>query len=296
MTKIAGSPSDDPLPMPEPWLVCAARWATDRLSLVLQGPGLLLSGLGGLVLAQSDGPDRLGWLSMLTPWAPVMVLVGTVLSAAGVYATEQQKARISRLEQEIAAARGKINDAQQSAFEMGQGYTDVLAAHLQAITHDVSGFDSSARVSLYRHLGDRFSLLGRYSPNPDYRKPGRSHYPEGQGCIGKAWTDGEAEDRLPDPATDSAGYQQILSKRWKIPGSIAKTMRMKSCRIVAFAVENAERTRVGVIVFESTRSDVLESEVLRDVVRGPDGRVLAAFVEKMRPFEASPSVARREGF
>lgn len=89
-------------------------------------------------------------------------------------------------------------------------YRQHFAHELKITLNDTWGHGDTERISVYRHEGSSFSMIGRYSENPEYTEPGRSIYPADQGVIGLAWTKGEAVADLPDFESEPDEYYEAL--------------------------------------------------------------------------------------
>jgi hypothetical protein len=140
-------------------------------------------------------------------------------------------------------------------------------------------------------------MLGRYSKNPVFNQPGRTIYPQHQGCIGVAWRDGHAcVSDLPDPTTALDEYCSRQVNDWHLDQETARGLEMKSRSYAAYAIEDLRGLgTVAVIVFESTRTNVLNCEGLRATVQGPEIRRLVRFLET-QPVLPNPTYALREGY
>ncbi len=156
-------------------------------------------------------------------------------------------------------ALGAAEDASRRAEVTEAGVLRLVRGELDHLQKR-AGHLSNERVSLFRWEGDHFILVGRRSPRPAFdRSPGRESYPASEGCLGRAWDDGTAEEQsLPDPGLDDTPrrrWLQTQSRRWAVPETTAAGFTMRSQSYAAFRVESLDRQRsLGVIVFESTLS------------------------------------------
>ena len=64
---------------------------------------------------------------------------------------------------------------------------DVVNVLLRDLANDIGIYKGDTRLSVYRHSGDKFYLVGRVSPNEDYAAVGPTWYPDTQGFIGQVW-------------------------------------------------------------------------------------------------------------
>jgi hypothetical protein len=179
-----------------------------------------------------------------------------------------------------------------------QNYFDLFKHQLSLLANTDLDFNDTERISVYKHDGEAFVMLGRYSKNPDFDRRGRGFYPDNEGVIGQAWHHGEAvADDLPDFGEDPAGYIRCSREDWGIPEEVTRDFTMKSRNYVAFALEHPVRLeRIAVVVFESVIVGKLNVEGLRRALETAEGRRIHQFLDMMQSIEPTPSYARREGF
>jgi hypothetical protein len=251
----------------------------------------ILRDVGGVVVVfvsvalGLDG-DRWSWLFA---WPGLLLAPAVAVSGFGGYMVWRRDPGIKTLQRKV----GRLEDALQQHH---RDYYDLLRLELVTLATELE-FSHSERISVYKHDGHAFVMLGRYSSNPEYEKRGRGYYPDDQGCIRDAWRNGEAViDQLPDPASDPERYADLFQIKWNIDRETTEKLRMKSRSYAAFAIEETARARhTAVIVFESTRTNVLARDKLRQAMDAEGGRI-SRFLERTRSLEPSPSYARSEGF
>jgi hypothetical protein len=258
-------------------------------ALTLFGNIGLASGAAWLGTRQSNkhwyvsAPALIIWLSL------IMVTLGTV-------AVIRSRQRISELQYEISRLRTDLDGTQQDFVELVQDLYVVFETQL-GILSDKLRFGNTERISVYTQDSDAFIMLGRYSKNPEYQKPGRAIYPNDEGCIARAWRNGECFIAdLPDPTQVIDDYLGCLEEDWNIPRDTGQAFKMKSRSLSAFAIEGSDRHRIAVVVFESTRTDVLKFDRIRQAMRQTEGVRLSDLIEKLRPLKPSPEYASKEGF
>jgi len=226
----------------------------------------------------------LGWL-ISTSYGKNLVLglffslVGAIKLASLSPGQKTMEADVERLEREL-EARNK-------------GYFKIIEDELYILS-DVLGFGHNERISLYKHKGGAFVMLGRYSANLDYKRRGRVIYADDQGCAGRALRRGWVfVDDIPNNEIE---YFEVLRKDWNIPLEIAQKLVMKSRTIAAYPIVNSERNGRAVIVFESSQergfSEIKVLEVMSD---GEDKRI-SFLLEKISEIEPSPQYAEDEGY
>ena len=166
------------------------------------------------------------------------------------------------------------------------------------------GLSAGERISLYRHEDEEksFVLLGRYSSQPEYAKRSSRSYPDDQGALGLAWKDPAAGENLvedlPDPETEKDLYVQIHEREYKMPAETVAKLTMPARSLMAFVLEDKKEynTRVWLMVLESVKPKMPSKQKIRDFVKGEGGTRVAEFLDGLRPFEPSRSLARKEGF
>jgi hypothetical protein len=233
----------------------------------------------------------LNWGSVL--W---LLLAGGVLSqVAGTVAQGRESERLS-------AERHRADQLQEQVDQIASEYKREILRELYVFAHDVLGLDDSDRVSVYAHEGQHFTMLGRYSENPEFMKPGRTIYPQDQGCVGEAWRNKTSSCTLPSFENSQEAYEEQLQTRWNVPPDIVRRFRMKSRTVAAFALEdyrNEINERFAVLVVESTREGAFDLRTLEQAVYPPtQDRIndVTRFLVTRRPFQPSAAMAKRAGF
>jgi len=131
----------------------------------------------------------------------------------------------------------------------------------------VNDFNADKRVSVYFLYENNFFIAGRYSLNHTYNSINRYRFPINEGCIGKAWEsyDGECySGTLPDFGSDS--YLNTAKHQYNIPAETIKLLRMHSICYFAKTIENDQNRRIGVIVFESTKTNSFNIDDIKRIL------------------------------
>ncbi|WJJ93981.1 hypothetical protein [Neopusillimonas aromaticivorans] len=133
-------------------------------------------------------------------------------------------------------------------------------------------FTAQERISVYAHVDGWFILAGRFSPDPQRNDPRRRKFPFNEGCIGKAWNSPEAcHGTLPNPDKNLSHYVKMSQRRFDLPESVARDIRMKSRQYYARALQSDKTgTRVGVIVLESLSNSCFNSQELNTLISGKE--------------------------
>lgn len=252
----------------------------------------LLQGVGGVLLVVAgltDSKHRVivlpGHLPQTIPfWSGfACVLIGGTVVAIRQPSRAALARRVATLERQVQSGEEALRSLRRSELSL-------LARQL--------GYFSSERISLFALDHDGFVLAARHSANPRFEAPGRTRYPLGEGCLGKAWDEGSAVlVDLPDPASDPTGWQRALLDRWNMPLETSAALVMKARTCIAIRIDTAGAlTPIGVVVFESQliSSDppatapgasgkrggpVLDSSELGKIMKGTDGVRLLCMLE-----------------
>lgn len=264
----------------------------------------------GDLLDQSAAAIRNHWsrilalpagICMAVQWHWSTVTLGIacyVLSEVGGW---RRSVKLTKLTKDIDSQARENEELRQFFEQTQQDYFDLLRDQLLILANDVFHFGDTERISVYKHDGEAFLMLGRYSKNPDFDKRGRGIYPDDQGCISKAWREGFAfcKPALPEPngKNGKAAWKERLEQEWGIPKSVSNNFRMKSRAYAALAIEDVEsKRRVAVVVIESTRADRLSFSVIQEEFQIREGKRIARFLKKMELVEPSIRYAHEEGY
>ena len=149
-------------------------------------------------------------------------------------------------------------DAEKTSQAKSAALEKALEVLLRKIADHCTAAENSDRVSVYFFHQDRFIMLARYSRHPEYRRPGRTEYPAGQGAIGNAWDLGSVAMLLPDTRVR---WQQRLVSKHGYSQKEAAELTMHCTSIAALRIE-VDHQAVGVIVFESTEPTRIDQETI----------------------------------
>lgn len=138
-------------------------------------------------------------------------------------------------------------------------------------------FTVKHRISIYYLDSDKKNLvlLDRFAKNHEFNQPGRPFFARNQGVIGKAWAEGECfEKRIPLFNRKNTNYYQYLEENYGFSRDISSRLRMKSCTIGGFAIEDAHGHHIGVIIFESQDQNDFDDSKLRELVKRENHRLV----------------------
>ncbi len=196
----------------------------------------LLYTLMSLLLDTGPQTESLtGFLFSLPGVVLIFAVLFTVLGAVLGLAQTGELRRLRRAQYE------EIDHRQQLENELGHTFNDSW------------GCGESERISVYRHNGSAFTMSGRYSANPKYKKRSRTIYPDNQGAIGKAWEDGSAVALIPDFDNDEDGYFAAHAE-WGVDRDTASKLTMRSRIYVACSILDASFPQTRRVPAPSTLS------------------------------------------
>ena len=268
----------------EGWLIRTLRasgpYAPQSISM-LGSVGVAIS--GRIVPFQRDGLS--GLYSVAGAVFCVSVLAGL---AGGVKALHQ--AHTAKGQAEELARLEHLDE------EIRRAYRDLIRLELQKIAGKLS-FEDGERISIYKHHGKAFIMLGRWAKNPVSEQPGRALYPADQGCVGTAWRKGTAFDSgLPDPQTQEAEYRKVQKSHWSIAKADVEGLRMKARSYAAYRLHHPIGGKgFAVVVFESLDPNRLSEQRLESFGHA-ERQNIVEWLETMERFEPKPSYAKEQGY
>lgn len=232
---------------------------------------------------------------------PALILAGTffVLRRGPLIAKLQNSLR--RVEQERDEARSNLRQAERDYAEAMQqarvDYRERFRDELRILASETLKYGHTERVSVYRFKRGVFVLLGRYSDNPDFSQPGRTWYASNEGIIGRAWREARAFiGDLPDPELEMERYLAVCSEDYKLDRSVVLGFAMKSRSYAAYALRDLRQNeKRAIIVFESTRTDVLRDGELWTLLQQGAGRRIMGYLDSTQMEEPDPVQIAEEG-
>ena len=227
-----------------------------------------------------------------------MFIGGICLYIIGNVFDQKRRATCGSLQKQIATLTNQLCDCSQRCEDYGADYYDLFDEELRQL-YVTLNFGDSERVSVYKHDGKNFRILGRFSKDPEFNKQHRKVFPDSQGAIEKAWRQGDVLiENLPDPTTTKGNREYIshLTKNWGIPRAVCNQLTMKSRSYYAIAIDDSKGSRIAVLVCESTYPNGLSTRNIEIELNNERLGHIAAHIEKHRDTEPTPSYAEKEGF
>lgn len=245
----------------------------------MEGFGAAFTGLiGGYALSNFKTTSTFIW--MITLFSFIMYLIGLTKSV-------KNSERVSVLQQEN-------NELKARHDEIKSDYYSKLDSILSVISEYRYNFGDKERISIYKHTGECFIMLGRHSEDPVYNEKGRGSYPDNQGVLADAWRNGSSmDDKIPDFNRNKEKYTDHHYSKWNVPKLVSRKFKMKSQVILAYAIKINTSNNIGrkaVIVIESTNKKFLTenpTDFRQSLVSGYEGQIIKLFLEKYKDEEPS---------
>jgi hypothetical protein len=151
-----------------------------------------------------------------------------------------------------------------------------------------------SRISLYIHdKNQSFVPFGRYSPNPEFQKPGRSYYPDKQGCISKGWQHGwHFENTFGETPY---AHKKKNTNDYHIPVEVYDNLKMKSGVYAVKRLNDKNGDSLAVIVVESTHKDRFTESELQERLNGTV-EDFSHMIKALRDYIPTPDNANEQGF
>lgn len=144
--------------------------------------------------------------------------------------------------------------------------------------------DGEARVSIYQHQGDHFTLLGRYSNITSYNNNSNSEYKDSEGFIALGWNQNEFEDQQAPPWKGAGKpYKAYMKLKCNITDARIQKIRMKSCSffIKTLHDDTTSDDPDGIIVFEKVRPNSIDTACVKSELSFKNVEMLS-FLKNMK--------------
>lgn len=136
----------------------------------------------------------------------------------------------------------------------------------------------SERISIYKHQGSHFTLLGRYAKNPSNNSQTTYEYNDNEGLIGKAWNEGELIlNNAPKWVKNGREYKKFMKNNCNISNERLGAIRMKSQSyyIRTLNDNSTSENPDGIIVFESISPSKVNKEECQKLITDNEQAVLS---------------------
>ncbi len=223
-----------------------------------------------------------------------LLIIGIISSVIALFISLNDffwKRTIISLEKHLTKAQGNNDLIAENIRHLFDGYL----FHLSNKLGYGNSQKKSERITLYIHNneGKSFIPFGRFSHNATLAKPGRTEYPEDEGCIGEAWQHGWCFDNK--FSKNDKQRTKKHSQKYKLNNKAINKMNMKSQAYAACRITDKKGLSVAVIVIESTESNNLnEVEIQQFLENQLD--YLCELIVQLKRYIPQPSKAKTRGF
>ncbi len=140
------------------------------------------------------------------------------------------------------------------------------------------------RISIYRHEGNHFILLGRYSQSPQFNKRSTKPYSDDEGLIGRGWNEGEVFENNIRPWKGSGrDYNSDIKRICTISDDRLRSISMKSTAfyIRTLSDDDTAEDPDGIIVFESKNKNAVDKGKIQKMLSEKETSLLK-FLQGMK--------------
>jgi hypothetical protein len=261
-----------------PWVSCIAVLSGAFLTYDFRNLAKQHSDWSGFFHVLSDG--FLFWTFLVT----------AILTALSSWGMSVRQKSYNSLKTELAVTKEAVQ-------KMGDSTTFVFEGLLLNLSRKLSfPQNDQTRLSLYIHYPehDYFVPCGRYSPNPKFRKPGRTSYPDNEGCIAKGWQNGWHFDNNFPETKKQKDYRAYCSKQYNIPDDVYNRIRMKSRVYAVKRLDDNLGNQLGLLVIEALEHDRFEEQTLLQNLNGVADD-FAGLIRTLRNYIPNPNDATVRG-
>ncbi len=220
-------------------------------------------------------------------WVLAFFLIAAFVQAFIMFALSKREPTIAEYREKIAGYEGQLAEVSNNIKNVFDGLLFNLAKKITVNTAE------KFRLSIYVHdaCNEVFVPCGRYSSDPVFARPGRTFYPEGEGCIAKGWQNSWHFDNN-FPSTNGKRRSYELAN-YGLSDWVATGMRMQSNVYAALRIDNPMGQSLAVLVIEAIESKHFDEDVLKAELEGAKedfARMVSVFKEHIpNPLRAQES-------
>lgn len=288
----------DNLPEPRPQGEVAVAYRAVKAAYLRHRPSIAgVVGTAGFVLC------GWGWPSIF--WGQVFFVTCAISSvfliAEEKIAQNRTQDELQRTREELDRVRSELESVSQELEQARGDYTDRLREYLKMMSaHLLGPFGNADRVSIYKHDGKAFVLLGRYSDNSDLELKNSGYYPDNVGLLSEVWGTGKIVKNVKhDPTADEPSrrsYCEYQIKQLGMNQEALDRMRMWSRSYAGFRLRHHHSDeRLGIVMFESLAYQRFKQADVDAIFPEGESRRLAAWLHSNEHLEPSPALAAAEG-
>lgn len=213
----------------------------------------------------------------------VFVLVGVGVASAGgsiLYSRRGHRPTLTKLDTENARLKREVAQCWQQIDDRTANLIDVVNVLLRDLANAVGIYKGDTRLSVYRHSGDKFYLVGRASPNVDYAAVGRTSYPDTQGFIGQVWRAADDKTNVTLPA-DRQDWIDTQVTSYGFTREEAEALKMQTAMMTATKLRrDLHGEAFGVLCIESVKPrTTVKAGTLKDVQQSQHFKTLTSILD-----------------
>lgn len=203
-----------------------------------------------------------------TNWQVFIVIILLIAYVIAFIVNQNKQKSRTELESQLQYEKRKASQLTDSVDRWRKGF-DEFFKHSLIFLYNSLGYGVNDRISIYEHNSEdnTFVMVGRYSSNPTYNKPGRNIYPNNEGYIALGWKGNSfCQGELPDPDTEFDEYVNVIKDECNISKQTIKNLSMKSRSYCVHDITKpVTHEKVGVIVLESTEGQKFDGDEAEEV-------------------------------
>ncbi|AUD59913.1 hypothetical protein AYJ58_10580 [Shewanella sp. Pdp11] len=210
------------------------------------------------------------------PYTALALVIGLVGGFGG-FRNQHKINKFDALEAKYRAEKNNHGETQRQYYE-AIGY---IIQSIFVSTDDA--YDNTCRVTIYRHTNDNhLQRIFRHATQSRFESGGRLRIPDDEGVVGAAWLNNGVAHVSLQHGFSTQSYNQQLEKELAQHGAKLPSSRtnMPTRNYFAMAVRAPDKTKMAVIVLESTEPDKFSRERLERLISQENGDIAKYIIHK----------------
>lgn len=204
-----------------------------------------------------------------------LVCTGVLLGIISIFHSAYEKGKqrnLKVLSEELTNTKAILNKVKSEYYNL---CSDSIKDIFKDFFATASG---NGRVSLYKHDGNSFKLLGRAADNPEHSNRGLEIYPEDEGFIALGWQNGhfEIHDIPHWSGKSGANYRNFMKARCNINDDRLKKLTMRSRSFYVYRFNNSTAQKpYGIIVFEKLNENQIQTGTINTIFQTHETQIVS---------------------
>lgn len=202
--------------------------------------------------------------------APIIALLatGAVGAVGSIYSNRRHhRPTFLQLDTDNETLKSKVAECEAQIDSRVANLVDVVKVLLRDLAIDLDIYKADTRLSVYKHSGDQFYLVGRVSLNESYAAVGRLSYPDTQGFIGEVWHRPDERNYVAFPK-DRDDWLDTQVKSFEFTNEEAGKLKMQTAAMMATKLRrDPHGDAFGVLCIECDRRQSTVKAATIDAVR-----------------------------